>query len=82
MQAITLKSLASVNRGFCASVRLIKGGRGIRARLCSIGIIPGVIIEILENTGQGPIIVKVMGTQLALGRTMASQIYVDQPKPR
>lgn len=82
MQAMTLKSLASINRGSHASVRLIEGGRGIKARLCSMGIIPGVIVEILENTGQGPIIVKVMGTQLALGRSMASKICVGQPTPQ
>jgi Fe2+ transport system protein FeoA len=82
MQAMTLKSLASVNKDFCANVRLIEGGRGIKARLSSMGIIPGVVVEILANTGQGPIIAKVMGTQLALGRAMASKIYIDRLKPR
>ena len=81
MQVRTLKPLALVKKDFCASVRMIEGGRGIKARLSSMGIMPGVAVEMLTNTGQGPIIVKVMGAQLALGRAMASKIYIDRLKP-
>lgn len=54
----------------------INGGRGVRSRLYSLGLIPGTRIKVLSNNGVGPIMVAVKDTRLALGRGMAIKIVV------
>lgn len=78
MQTTASQSLASLGKGLRVNVRLIDGGLGVKGKLSSMGIMPGVTIEILKNSVSGPIIVKVMGAQLALGRAMAEKISVAQ----
>jgi len=54
------------------------GGRGIQSRLFSMGLVPGVKIKVLSNSGAGPLMVAVKDTRLALGRDMAYKIIVEQ----
>ena len=54
----------------------IDGGRGIRARLAGMGLTPGVKLRVLR-TGQGPVMVAVRDTRLALGHGMAHKIIVE-----
>ncbi len=54
----------------------INGGRGVRSKLYSLGLIPGTRIKVLSNSGVGPIMVAVKDTRLALGRGMAIKIVV------
>ena len=56
----------------------IHGGRGVQSRLCSMGLVPGVKIRVLSNSGAGPLMVAVKDTRLALGRGMAYKIIVEQ----
>jgi len=76
IQSVGLKSLSSINKNNSYNIRLVDGAFGIKNRLCSMGIMVGVRITVLENSGYGPVIVKVMGSQLALGRTIAGKIFV------
>jgi ferrous iron transport protein A len=69
--------LALVHEGGRAVLRAINGGRGLRGRLAALGLIPGVEIEVLRNSGRGPFIVAVGGARVVLGRGMAMQIEVD-----
>ena len=41
-----------------------------------MGITPGAVLEVVDNT-RGPIIVRVRGVTIALGRGMASRILVE-----
>ncbi|MEW6163261.1 MAG: ferrous iron transport protein A [Nitrospirota bacterium] len=63
----------------CKEVTLIdvNGGRGIRMRLYSLGLIPGVRLRVLNNNGAGPLMVAVMNLRVALGRGMAHKIMVE-----
>lgn len=54
----------------------IRGGRGIRSKLNSMGLIPGVKLTVLGERG-GPIMVAVNDTRLALGFGMAKKIIVE-----
>ena len=58
-------------------IREISGGRTRRARLASMGLRPGDIIEIIANTGQGRIILGHEDTRLAIGRGIAQVIVVS-----
>lgn len=52
----------------------IRSGRGLRARLAALGIMVGVEVEMIGNTGNGPCIVSVMGGRVMLGRDMCEAI--------
>lgn len=58
-------------------VRRLRGGRGLTSRLTSMGFSLGAELEVIQNFGQGPIIVKVRDTRVALGRGEAAHIQVE-----
>jgi len=51
----------------------ILGGRGIRSKLYSMGLVPGVRLIVLGNRG-GPIMIGVQDTRLSLGLGMAKKM--------
>ena len=55
----------------------ITGGRGIRSKLYSMGLIPGVSLKVLNRNGTGPLIISVKDSRLVIGRGMASKIIVE-----
>ena len=52
------------------------GGRSVNNRLASLGFTPGARINIYQNYGRGPLIIRVRGTHVALGRGEAAKILV------
>jgi ferrous iron transport protein A len=68
--------LTSVNPGQEVTLIDIQGGRGLRSKLYSMGLIPGVKLTLVGNRG-GPIMVAVNDTRLALGFGMARKIMVE-----
>jgi len=54
------------------------GGRGMTGRLTTLGFIPGVEIEMTQNYGHGPLVVKVRESRVALGRGEARKILVHR----
>ena len=54
----------------------IEGGKGIKARLYSMGITPGIRLRILSNGAPGPFIVEARESKVALGYGMAKKIMV------
>lgn len=62
--------------GSRARVINIDSGYGLRTRLLQMGFTPGAIVEIVDNT-RGPVVVRVRGVTIALGRGMASRIIVE-----
>jgi ferrous iron transport protein A len=62
-----------------AKVVDIQGGPGIRQRLSQMGIHPGDMITMLRyGAMRGPILIEVHGSQVALGRGIASRIFVEE----
>ena len=68
--------LTTVNPGQEVTLIDIQGGRGLRSKLYSMGLIPGVKLTIVGNRG-GPIMIAVNDTRLALGFGMARKIIVE-----
>jgi len=56
----------------------IHGGRGLRARLNSMGLNEGMKLKALHSHGHGPCIIQVGGTRLVLGHGMAHKIFVKE----
>jgi ferrous iron transport protein A len=56
----------------------VTGGCCNKCRLSSLGIIPGDRITIIHKTRNGPILLDVKGTRVALGKSIAIQVIVRQ----
>ena len=54
----------------------IKGGRGIKLRLYSMGLTPGVKLKVLNNGAPGPFLLSVRDFRVAIGYGMAKKIIV------
>ncbi|MEM2575482.1 MAG: FeoA domain-containing protein [Sulfolobales archaeon] len=70
------KALIDVSNGVKVKIVDIVAGQGLRNRLMQMGLTPGTILDVIENS-KGPVIVLVKGVTLALGRGMANKILVD-----
>ncbi|WP_048811182.1 FeoA family protein [Thermococcus gammatolerans] len=70
---VPLLSLVPGERGVVVDLR---GGPNFRSRLYAMGLAPGAIVRVLESYPRGPIILEVGGTRLALGKGMASRVFV------
>lgn len=58
-------------------VRRLGGGGQFANRLAALGLSVGVAIKVLQNRGQGPVLVLVRDTRIALGRGEAMKIFVE-----
>lgn len=76
-----LLPLSELANGEQATFVELRGGRGVRGRLTSLGFTPGVSILMVQNYGWGPLIVEVRGTRVALGRHEAKKILVQRSQP-
>jgi ferrous iron transport protein A len=62
-----------------AKVIDVQGGAGIRQRLSQMGIHPGDTVTILRYGAlRGPLLIEVHGSQVALGRGIASKVIVEE----
>jgi Fe2+ transport system protein FeoA len=63
--------------GETVTVKRIRGGCGGSERLKDLGIIPGCRLQVV-NSGQGPLILRVRESRMALGRGLADRIMVGK----
>ncbi len=63
-------------RGQLVQLTKIMAGRKLTHRLTELGLTPGVHFEVLHDHG-GPLLLAVRDSRLALGRGMASKIFVE-----
>ncbi|MBS3815848.1 MAG: ferrous iron transport protein A [Hadesarchaea archaeon] len=71
------KRLNDLDAGVRAKVSRIEGGRGFQRRLRTRGIREGKTITVVTRQPRGPIVVRVGGTQLTMGRGMANKVVVE-----
>lgn len=70
--------LVSLKPGIRAVVTAIRGGMGVTRRLDAMGIRPGVALEkIASQPFNGPVVVRVGNSRIALGFGMAQKVYVE-----
>lgn len=75
---MNLEPLSSLANGEQAVIRDIQGGRCIRSRLIAMGLMPGKELTVLNNIPNGPFIVQIDDTRIALGRGQADKIIVTK----
>jgi ferrous iron transport protein A len=72
-------TLDQINENKKAKVIDIQGGAGIRQRLSQMGIHPGDIITMVRYGAlRGPLLIEIHGSQVALGRGIASKVIVEE----
>ena len=69
--------LSMLQRGEQAEILVIRGGFGVQQRLESMGFVPGTCVEMVTNQMDGPVIVNVKGSRVAVGRGLLHHIYVE-----
>ncbi|MBP7688376.1 MAG: ferrous iron transport protein A [Thermoflexales bacterium] len=60
--------------GSDAEILTLAGGGSIVGRLAALGFVPGSRVSMVRNSGRGPLIVSVIHTRVALGRSEALAI--------
>jgi len=69
--------LSMVDQGQEVTLANIDGGRGIKSKLYSMGLVPGTAFTVLSRSGGGPVMLRVKDSRLAIGRGMAQKIIVE-----
>ena len=70
-------TLSRIDPGEEVTLIDIDGGRGIRSKLYSMGLVPGITLKILNRSGSGPVMIALKDSRLAIGRGMAEKIIVE-----
>jgi len=71
--------LTELAAGKAATVRRLAGGGGLRSRLSSLGLRPGVsVTKVSAGLLSGPVVVRIQGSQIAVGHGMARRIMVEE----
>lgn len=68
--------LTIVQAGRRVRLVTVDEGHGLQGRLASMGLVPGVEIEVLRNSLHGPFLIAVKGSRIMIGRGMAQKIIV------
>ena len=72
-----MTDLSRVDQGKEVTLVRISGGRGLRSRLYSMGLIPGSAFTVLSRSKGGPMMLRIKDANLAIGRGMAQKIFVE-----
>lgn len=70
--------LVALPNGTKAIVRGLDGGSPFASRLAAMGLVVGSRLEVLQNGGHGPLLIRVSDTRIALGRGEAAKIRVER----
>ena len=68
--------LSAMCTGQLGTIGKLAGGRVFVGRLASLGFTPGARVEMIHNYGQGPLIVEIRDSRIALGRGEAERVRV------
>ena len=71
-----MMSLSMIQTGEKVEVIGIRGGFSVQQRLESMGFVPGSAIQMVSNQVDGPAIIKVKESRVALGRGLMHHIMV------
>ena len=73
-----ITQLSHLKPGEGGTVAFLRGGRQSSQRILDMGLTPGTYFKMVNAAPfHGPVEIEVRGTSLALGRKLASQVYVE-----
>lgn len=77
MTQAPLMNLSMTSPGEQVRLVSVQGGHELRKRLADLGLNIGEVLQIVQSDLNGPIILAVKDSRLALGRGMAHRIMVE-----
>jgi len=60
------------------TVTSIDAGREANARLTSMGILPGEKLMLIRKDSNGPVVLEIKGTRVAIGRGLGMKVLVTE----
>jgi len=73
-----LVSICHLKEGQCGKISFIRGGHNVLQRLLDMGLTPGAKICVVRVAPLGgPVELLVRSSRLALGKGIASKVFVD-----
>ena len=70
------RPLTMVKSGEKVTLVKVTAGRGLVGRLTAMGLVPGVELSVVNDSGRGPFIIAIKDTKIMLGHGMAHRIEV------
>lgn len=71
-----IKPLIYLRPGEKGRIVDILGGRGLRRKLYEMGLVPYSTVELLVSHLPGPLLIRINGSRIAIGRGVAAKILV------
>ncbi|MFP4308734.1 MAG: ferrous iron transport protein A [Desulfococcaceae bacterium] len=78
-RGLAIPSLTQLKSGERAEVCGISAGAKARVRLASLGLIPGSRLQVVANSGVGPLLLSVGESRLMVERGVAEKVEVRKP---
>ena len=75
------RPLSSAAAGEPLRLVSLGAGRELRTRLAALGLFPGTELSLSRASRSGPVVVRVKGARIVLGRSMAELILVAPRAP-
>ena len=76
MEEKKTRALSRVDEGQTVTVVSVHGGRGLRSRLTTMGLLPKIQIRVVHNGRFGPFVISIKNSRIAIGRGVADKIMV------
>ena len=76
MEATSTRPLSQVEDGQIVSIVSVEGGRGLRSRLSTMGLLPRTRILVVHNGRSGPFVISIKNCRMVIGRGVADKIMV------
>lgn len=73
-----MSRLINMKEGSSPVLVAVEGGMEVEKRLADMGFLPGETVQVLHNTGHGPVTVMIKGSKIALGHGLAQKIRVKE----
>ncbi len=77
MNDAAVYALSDIPTGTTVTVVRLDGGEGFRDKVISLGVIPGKTMVVQSYSKRGPIIARLEGSRIAIGRELAGRILVQ-----
>jgi ferrous iron transport protein A len=77
METTIARPLSEVAEGQTVNIIRIDGGRGLRVRLTTLGLLPNTQVTVIHNGKSGPFVISVKNSKMALGRGVVDKIVVS-----
>jgi Fe2+ transport system protein FeoA len=77
METMITRPLSQVDEGQTVNIIRIDGGRVLRVRLTTLGLLPNTQVTMVHSGRSGPFVISVKNSKIALGKGIMDKIMVS-----